>query len=95
MITRKIFLLNNFSITGPVSIESLGIHTRMYELEAARGLCVRDDMEEILEQCGKLVVVKHRLENRGRIPLEIIEVQVGEYLGEDDIERFEDDYGRE
>ena len=38
--------------------------------------------------------VKHRLENRGRIPLQIIEVQVGEYLGEDDIERFDDSYGR-
>ena len=38
---------------------------------------------------------KHRLENPGRIPLEIIEVQNGEYLGEDDIVRFEDIYGRE
>ncbi len=36
----------------------------------------------------------HRLENRGRIPLHIVEVQVGEYLGEDDIERFDDEYGR-
>ncbi len=37
---------------------------------------------------------KHMLENRGKIPLQLIEVQVGEYLEEDDIERFEDDYGR-
>jgi mannose-1-phosphate guanylyltransferase / mannose-6-phosphate isomerase len=37
---------------------------------------------------------KHRLENRGRIPLQMIEVQVGEYLNEDDIERFDDVYGR-
>lgn len=36
----------------------------------------------------------HRLENPGRIPLEIIEVQSGAYLGEDDIVRFEDKYGR-
>lgn len=36
----------------------------------------------------------HRLENPGKIPLIIIEVQVGEYVEEDDIERFEDDYGR-
>ena len=36
----------------------------------------------------------HRLENPGRIPLEMIEVQSGSYLGEDDIERFEDVYGR-
>jgi mannose-1-phosphate guanylyltransferase/mannose-6-phosphate isomerase len=37
---------------------------------------------------------KHRLENRGKIPLELIEVQTGSYFGEDDIERFEDDYRR-
>jgi mannose-1-phosphate guanylyltransferase/mannose-6-phosphate isomerase len=36
----------------------------------------------------------HRLENPGKIPLEIIEVQNGEYVQEDDIERFEDRYGR-
>ncbi len=38
---------------------------------------------------------KHRLENCGQELLEIIEVQTGEYLGEDDIIRFSDDYGRE
>ena len=37
---------------------------------------------------------KHRLENPGRIPLEIIEVQNGKYLEEDDIVRFDDVYGR-
>lgn len=36
----------------------------------------------------------HRLENPGRVPLEMIEVQSGAYLGEDDIVRFEDVYGR-
>lgn len=38
--------------------------------------------------------VTHRLENPGRVPLELIEVQSGSYLGEDDIVRFEDVYGR-
>lgn len=37
---------------------------------------------------------KHRLENRGTEPLHIVEIQVGEYLGEDDIKRYEDNYGR-
>jgi len=37
----------------------------------------------------------HRLENRGEEPLHLIEVQVGDYVGEDDIERIEDVYGRE
>ncbi len=36
----------------------------------------------------------HRLENPGKVPLELIEVQIGTYLGEDDIERTEDVYGR-
>jgi mannose-1-phosphate guanylyltransferase/mannose-6-phosphate isomerase len=38
---------------------------------------------------------KHRIENPGKVTLEIIEVQSGSYLGEDDIVRFEDVYGRE
>jgi mannose-1-phosphate guanylyltransferase / mannose-6-phosphate isomerase len=40
------------------------------------------------------VGVKHRLANRGTEPLEIVEVQCGSYVGEDDIERFSDVYGR-
>ena len=36
----------------------------------------------------------HRLANPGKVPLEIIEVQSGSYLGEDDIVRYEDSYGR-
>ncbi|AEH07374.1 mannose-1-phosphate guanylyltransferase/mannose-6-phosphate isomerase [Methanothermococcus okinawensis] len=38
--------------------------------------------------------LKHRLENPGKIPLEVIEAQIGEYLEEDDIIRFNDDWGR-
>jgi len=37
---------------------------------------------------------KHRLENLGNKPLHIVEIQVGDYLGEDDIQRYEDHYGR-
>ena len=40
------------------------------------------------------VGTKHRLENHGTDPLHIIEVQVGDYLGEDDIHRYDDQYGR-
>ncbi len=47
---------------------------------------------------GEVVIVpvgaKHRVENPGGEPLVFIEVQIGEYLGEDDIMRYEDDYGR-
>ena len=40
------------------------------------------------------IATRHRLENPGDIDLELIEVQSGNYLGEDDIVRFEDDYNR-
>lgn len=40
------------------------------------------------------VMMKHRVANNGDTPLLFIEVQLGDYLGEDDIERFSDDYGR-
>jgi mannose-1-phosphate guanylyltransferase/mannose-6-phosphate isomerase len=39
--------------------------------------------------------VRHRLANPGRVPLEIVEVQSGAYLGEDDIVRLQDSYGRQ
>jgi mannose-1-phosphate guanylyltransferase/mannose-6-phosphate isomerase len=38
---------------------------------------------------------RHRIENPGKVPLHIVEVQSGSYLGEDDIVRFEDQYGRQ
>ena len=38
---------------------------------------------------------RHRIENPGKVPLHMIEVQSGSYLGEDDIVRFEDVYGRQ
>jgi mannose-1-phosphate guanylyltransferase/mannose-6-phosphate isomerase len=55
--------------------------------------------EEILLRENESVYIPlgyvHRMENPGRIPLELIEVQSGSYLGEDDIVRFDDIYGRE
>ena len=53
--------------------------------------------ESLLHENESIFVPKstvHRLENPGKIPLELIEVQVGEYVGEDDIVRLEDIYGR-
>jgi mannose-6-phosphate isomerase-like protein (cupin superfamily) len=51
----------------------------------------------ILEESGSTTIgvgEKHRIENAGAEPLVIVEVQCGDYLGEDDIVRFEDRYGR-
>ncbi|NJE42539.1 mannose-1-phosphate guanylyltransferase/mannose-6-phosphate isomerase [Thermococcus sp. GR6] len=57
------------------------------------------DGEEILLRPGESTFIPagvvHRLENPGKVVLEVIETQIGEYLGEDDIVRFDDDFGRE
>lgn len=58
---------------------------------------VRGDETMILSEDQSTYIplgTKHRLSNPGVIPLELIEVQTGSYLGEDDIVRFEDVYGR-
>jgi mannose-1-phosphate guanylyltransferase/mannose-6-phosphate isomerase len=59
---------------------------------------VRRGEEEVLlsenESTYIPIGAKHRLENPGKVPLYLIEVQSGGYLGEDDIVRFEDKYGR-
>lgn len=59
---------------------------------------VIDDREHIIK-AGESIFIsigqKHRLENPTKSPLEVIEVQIGGYLGEDDIVRFQDEYGRE
>ena len=56
-----------------------------------------DERESLLHENESIFIplgATHRLENPGKVPLEIIEVQCGTYLGEDDIVRFEDVYGR-
>jgi mannose-1-phosphate guanylyltransferase/mannose-6-phosphate isomerase len=60
-------------------------------------LVTRGDEEILLTENQSTYIplgVKHRLENPGKTDLELIEVQSGSYLGEDDIVRFEDTYGR-
>ena len=57
----------------------------------------RDGVETLVQENESTFIplgVRHRLENPGMIPLELIEVQSGAYLGEDDIVRFDDQYGR-
>lgn len=62
----------------------------------ARVTC-NDDVRELRENESAFIPLgaRHRLENPGPEPLELIEVQCGGYLGEDDIVRFEDRYGRD
>jgi mannose-1-phosphate guanylyltransferase / mannose-6-phosphate isomerase len=59
---------------------------------------VTRDGEEVLVRENESIYLPlgcvHRMANPGRIPLTLIEVQSGSYLGEDDIVRLEDTYGR-
>jgi len=60
-------------------------------------LVARGDEEFLLKEDESTYIpagAVHRLENPGRIDLELIEIRTGSYLGENDIERFDDDYGR-
>jgi mannose-1-phosphate guanylyltransferase/mannose-6-phosphate isomerase len=57
----------------------------------------RDDKTFLLSENESTYIpigATHRIENPGKVPLHIVEVQSGSYLGEDDIVRFEDNYGR-
>jgi len=60
-------------------------------------LVTRDDDQVLLRENESIFVplgCTHRLENPGKVPLNLIEVQSGPYLGEDDIVRIEDVYQR-
>lgn len=82
--------------------ESLSLQLHYHRAEhwivvsgTARVLC--GDKEVILSENQSTYIplgVRHALSNPGKVPLELIEVQSGAYLGEDDIVRFEDRYGR-
>ncbi|MBX2806200.1 MAG: mannose-1-phosphate guanylyltransferase/mannose-6-phosphate isomerase [Hyphomicrobiales bacterium] len=61
-------------------------------------LVSRDDEQKLVCENESIYISAtqwHRLENPGKVPLEVIEVQIGSYLGEDDIERSDDIYHRE
>jgi mannose-1-phosphate guanylyltransferase/mannose-6-phosphate isomerase len=64
---------------------------------AGTAQCEVDEAEYLLTENQSIDIPKtstHRLANPGRVPVEIIEIQTGPYLEEDDIVRFDDVYGR-
>ena len=85
----------------PGAVLSLQMHRHRAEhwvVVAGSARITRDDDVFMLYENQSTYIpvgVKHRIENPGSITLEIIEVQSGSYLGEDDIVRFEDRYGRQ
>ena len=95
---------NNFQVkrivVNPGAKLSLQMHHRRAEhwiVVEGSALVTCDDRQFVLEANQSTYIplgAKHRLENTGTLPLQLIEVQSGDYLGEDDIVRFEDTYGR-
>ncbi len=87
-------------IVKPAASLSLQMHHKRAEhwIVVKGNAVVTCDDREFMLGAGESTFIplgkKHRLENKGRAMLEIIEVQTGSYLGEDDIVRFSDKYGR-
>lgn len=87
-------------IVKPGKKLSLQLHHRRAEhwvvVKGSATVTVGDATFELEKNQSTYIPIetKHRLENRGDEQLEIIEVQSGDYLGEDDIVRFDDDFGR-
>lgn len=87
-------------IVNPGQRLSLQMHHHRAEhwiIVGGTALVTRDDQTFQLTENESTYIplgAKHRLENPGKLPLEMIEIQSGSYLGEDDIIRFEDGYGR-
>ncbi len=87
-------------VVNPGACLSLQMHHHRAEhWVVVKGTAVveKDGVEELVGENQSTYIplgAKHRLSNPGKIPVEMIEVQSGPYLGEDDIVRFEDRYGR-
>lgn len=96
---------NSFKIKRIVVSQGKKISYQMHHHRSEHWIIVKgmakvtiDDVEKFIPAGESFFIKpgqKHRLENPGKTPLEIIEVQMGEYLEEDDIIRFDDEYGRE
>ena len=93
------FLVKRIVVNPGASLSLQMHHHRAEHWVVVRGTAkvTRGDTSYLVSENESTFIplgTKHRLENPGRIRLEMIEVQSGSYLGEDDIERFEDVYGR-
>ena len=88
-------------VVNPAAALSLQSHNHRSEhwvvVEGTAKITINDDVK-LLEQ-GQSVYIPlgaiHRLENPGTVPMVLIEIQIGNYLGEDDIIRYEDAYQRQ
>ncbi len=88
-------------VVKPGGILSLQSHVHRSEhwivVEGTAKVTIGDEVKLVSENQSVYIPVgdKHRMENPGKVPMVLIEVQTGSYLGEDDIVRYEDVYARE
>ncbi len=93
------FKIKRIEVKPGASLSLQMHHHRSEHWIVVRGMAkVVNGQQELYVQTNESTYIpaghKHRLENPGMLPLVMIEVQSGEYLGEDDIVRFDDKYGR-
>ena len=93
------FLVKRITVNpgGRLSLQKHNHRSERWVVAAGEAVVTRGSELHRLET-GEMIEIPlgavHRMENEGKVPLEIIEVQLGEILREDDIERLEDVYGR-
>jgi mannose-1-phosphate guanylyltransferase/mannose-6-phosphate isomerase len=101
---QTINLGNRFRVKEIVVNPGAKLSLQSHQHRAEHWVVVRGTAKVTVDDATKFVTenesvfiplgAKHRLENSGRIPMHLIEVQTGSYLEEDDIQRFDDSYGR-
>ena len=99
LIHRKNWQVKKIQVNPGASLSLQLHHHRAEHWVVVKGtaLVENDSKKELLEENQSTYIplgYKHRLTNPGKIPLELIEIQSGSYIGEDDIVRFDDNYGR-
>ncbi|BBO66134.1 mannose-1-phosphate guanylyltransferase [Desulfosarcina alkanivorans] len=93
------FQVNRITVKpgGALSLQKHFNRSEHWIVVRGSALVTRADDQFVLKEDSSAYIsagVAHRLENPGKIPLELIEVQTGGYIGDDDIDRLEDIYGR-
>ncbi len=99
MVTGDRFQVKHICVKPGASLSLQKHHHRAEHWTVVRGTAevTRDEEQFLITEDQSTYIplgTKHRLRNPGSIPLELVEVQTGSYLGEDDIVRYDDDYGR-
>lgn len=80
-----------------LSLQSHARRSEHWVILVGEGIVTQDNHDRLVQQNDQIFIPfgqKHRIHNTGPSPLEFIEVQTGTYFGEDDIIRYEDDFGR-